>query len=107
MAVAASSHLMACCRFQEISLSQFYFCGAEGEQQKQKTPRHYTFKVHWESTLVTQWERNVQRQIDPLVITLRDIVGNDIQLVLSSKEDTEFKSFDGKVLNISLQNTIL
>lgn len=77
------------------------------ESNKQKTPRHYTFYVHWENTLVTQWERNVQRQIDPLGVTLRDIVGNDMQLVLSSKEDTEVKSFDGKVLNISLQNTIL
>lgn len=57
--------------------------------------------------MVTQWERNVQRQIDPLGVTLRDIVGNDMQLVLSSKEDKEVKSFDGKVLNISLKNTIL
>lgn len=30
-----------------------------------------------------------------------------MQLVLSSKQDTEVKSFDGKVLNIILQNTIL
>lgn len=49
----------------------------------------------------------MQRQIDPLGITLIDIVGNDMQLVLSSKEDTEVKSFDGKVLSISLKNTIL
>lgn len=42
-----------------------------------------------------------------VIITLGDIVGNYIQLVLSSKEDTEVKSFDGKVLNIILQNTIL
>lgn len=62
--------------------------------------------MHCESTSVTQWERNVQRQIDPLVITLRDIVGNHMQSVLSSK-DTQVKSFDGKVLNIILQNTIL
>lgn len=49
----------------------------------------------------------MQRQINPLVVTLRGIVGNDMQLVLSSKEDTEVKSFDGKVLNIRLKNTIL
>lgn len=42
-----------------------------------------------------------------VIITLRDIVGNDKQLILSSKEDTEVKSFDGKVLNIILQNKIL
>lgn len=57
--------------------------------------------------MVTQWEKNVQRQIDTLVITLRDIVGNYMQLVLSSKQDTEVKSFNGKVFNIILQNTIL
>lgn len=41
------------------------------------------------------------------VVTSRDIVANDMQLVLPSEQDRKVKLFDGKALNIILQNIIL
>lgn len=80
------------------------------KQMKTKKPNQPT--LHFLSTL---WEGLgnsagvgcAEENCILCVVTSKDIVANDMQLVLPSEQDRKVKLFDGKALNIILQNIIL